>query len=129
MRITILSALASTALVLSGCSMEGGETASASSAAVVQNAPDFALAVSAPGRDAKDVELDASRKPAEVLSFMGLEAGDDVADMLAGGGYYSGIMGRAVGPNGSVTAYNTGSFAKTENAIKKWSEEIVRAHV
>ena len=122
MRIFLTAILAPSVLVMAACSKGGGETASASSVATPRAAPDFASAVGAPGRDAKDIELDASRQPAAVLSFMGLEHGDKAADILAGGGYYSEIMARAVGPEGSVTAFNTGTFAKTDDALKKWTE-------
>ena len=123
MHILLRPVLATSMLALAACSGQGSgqgnETASAASVATPSAAPDFASAVGAPGRDAKDVELDSSRKPAEILSFMGLEYGDKVADILAGGGYYSEIMGRAVGAEGSVTAYNTGTFGKSENAFDR----------
>ena len=68
-------------------------------------APDFAAAVSAPGRPAEAVALDEGRHPAEMLAFMGLKRGDSVLDYGAGTGYYSEIMGRAVGPTGHVSAW------------------------
>jgi len=82
--------------------------------------PDFAAAVTAPGRDEADIKLDESRKPAEVLTFMGLETGDIVLDIFAGGGYYSEIMGRAVGPNGSVIAVNPPQFTTSHQSKAKW---------
>ena len=69
-------------------------------------APDpavIAAAVAASDRRDGDRELDASRKPAEVLAFFGLEAGMDAADIIPGEGYYSDIMAHVVGPDGSVT--------------------------
>lgn len=72
---------------------------------------DVAAAVAAPGRPADDVKLDEGRKPVEVLTFMGLKPGDQVADIMAGGGYYTEIMARAVGPKGHVTAYNPHQFS------------------
>lgn len=122
MRLLLTSVLATSALALAACSAEGGETASASTVATPSAIPDFASAVAATGRDTKDMELDSSRQPAAVLSFMGLEYGDKVADILAGGGYYSELMARAVGSEGSVTAFNTGTFSTTDAALKKWSE-------
>lgn len=76
-----------------------------------RGAPDYAAAVSAPGRAASDVALDEVRRPAEVLRWLGLRRGDRVLDYFAGSGYYSEIMARAVGPTGSVTAWNTPFFA------------------
>lgn len=71
---------------------------------------DVAAAVSAPGRPAAAVQLDASRHPAEILSFMGLQRGDRALDLFTGTGYYAEIMGRAVGPAGSVTAWEPANF-------------------
>ena len=71
---------------------------------------DVATAVSAPGRPADAVQLDASRRPAEILSFMGLERGDRALDLFTGTGYFAEIMGRAVGPRGSVMAWEPANF-------------------
>jgi predicted methyltransferase len=40
--------------------------------------------------------------PVEVLDFAGLETGMQVLELEAGGGYYTEILSRAVGANGSV---------------------------
>jgi predicted methyltransferase len=78
-------------------------------------APDFAAAVAAPGRPAEAVALDEGRRPAEVLAFMGLKRGDSVLDYGAGTGYYSEIMGRAVGPTGHVSAWIPPAATAREN--------------
>lgn len=70
----------------------------------------IAAAVAAPGRPADDVKLDASRRPAEVLGFLGLKPGMRAADIMAGSGYYTEIMARAVGPKGRVTAFEPTQF-------------------
>jgi len=76
-----------------------------------QAAPaDVAAAVSAPGRPADAIALDAGRRPAEVLRFMGLRRGDRALDLFTGSGYYAEIMGRAVGPAGSVLAWEPTNF-------------------
>ena len=49
-------------------------------------APDFAAAVAASDRPADEVKLDSSRKPAELLAFMGLKRGDRAVDLFTGGG-------------------------------------------
>src|SRR5688572_24180116 len=67
-----------------------------------QAAPDFAAAVSAPGRPEAATKLDEVRRPAEVLRWLGLRRGDRVLDYFTGTGYYAEIMARAVGPTGSV---------------------------
>ncbi|VAW01074.1 Mlr5283 protein [hydrothermal vent metagenome] len=120
MRVLLLSTLSAATLVLTGCAMEGGATNSASSAPA-KIAPDFAAAVSASGRDEGDVKLDTSRRPAELLAFMGLETGDTVIDIFSGGGYYSEIIGRAVGSSGSVVAVNPPQFVSSDAAKAKWA--------
>lgn len=53
-----------------------------------------------------DVELDAMRHPAEILSFVGVEPGWRVADLGAGGGYYTRVLSAAVGGDGHVHTQN-----------------------
>lgn len=77
--------------------------------AVAKPAP-IAVAVAAKDRPAEAVALDASRKPTEVLTFMGLKPGMKAFDLLTGTGYYAEIMGRAVGPKGSVIAYSPANY-------------------
>lgn len=56
--------------------------------------------------------LDEGRKPAEILAFAGLKAGDVVADYQAGGGYYSELIAGVVGPKGRVYALTQPNFYK-----------------
>lgn len=63
-----------------------------------------AAIVAAPDRTAKDREADARRKPAELLSFIGIKPGMTVLDISAGGGYTTELLWRAVGPGGHVYA-------------------------
>lgn len=70
----------------------------------------IAAAVAAKDRPGEAVALDASRKPVEVLNFMGLKPGMKAFDLLTGTGYYAEIMGRAVGPKGSVVAYSPANY-------------------
>ena len=76
---------------------------------------DVAAAVSAPGRPAAATALDAGRHPAEVLRFMGLRRGDRALDLFTGSGYYGEIMARAVGPRGSVLAWNPTAFTDNDD--------------
>lgn len=121
MRAFITAALATSVLALGACTYSDNGTASASSAAARPAAPDFAAAVSAPGRVEGDTKLDASRMPVETLSFMGLETGDTVVDIFAGGGYYSEIMGAAAGSGGSVLAVNPPQFVSSDASKEKWA--------
>ena len=75
-----------------------------------QAVPDvIAAAVLSPTRDADRAD-DANRKPAEVLALFGIEPGMRVLDLLAGGGYYTEIVSRVVGPEGSVIFHNNEAY-------------------
>jgi len=65
----------------------------------------LASAVADPARPTADRERDADRRPAEVLAFAGLTPGMKVADLIPGGGYFTRIFSKAVGPMGKVYAY------------------------
>jgi predicted methyltransferase len=65
-------------------------------------APDYAALLAAPDRLVKDTARDAARKPAEVLAFSKIMTGNTVIDMEAGGGYFTELISRAVGPTGKV---------------------------
>jgi predicted methyltransferase len=76
-----------------------------------QTVPDYiAKAVASTERSDKDRERDARDKPAELLAFAGLKPGMSVADVFGGGGYWSEILVRAVGPEGSVTLVNNAPY-------------------
>src|SRR5271166_5347486 len=68
-------------------------------------APDFiAAAVADPNRPATDKDRDANRKPVETLAFAGVKPGDQVAELLPGGGYFTRLFSKVVGPSGHVYA-------------------------
>jgi len=85
--------------------LAGLAVALASPAAAAPKPADIDAAVAAPGRPEAQVKLDAGRKPAEMLKFLGLRRGDRALDLFGGSGYFSEIMARAVGPEGRVTAW------------------------
>jgi predicted methyltransferase len=64
-----------------------------------------------PSRPQEDRDGDASRAPAQVLEFFGVGPGDRVADLLAGGGYYTRILVPLVGNSGRVYAGNNPFYA------------------
>lgn len=77
-------------------------------------------------RSAADKELDDSRKPVEVLDYLGLEEGMTAIDFMAGAGWFSEVLSRAVGPNGKVYLQNsTGGFARGSTA-ETTAERIAR---
>lgn len=63
-----------------------------------------AAAVADKNRPAADTALDAERKPAEMLVFAGVKPGQTVVDLIPGGGYFTRIFAKAVGPKGTVYA-------------------------
>ena len=63
-----------------------------------------AAAVASPDRPKADVERDALRKPAELIAFAGIRRGQDVGDLMPGGGYFTRIFSGVVGPKGRVYA-------------------------
>lgn len=64
----------------------------------------IAAAVADPLRPAADTARDAARKPAETVAFAGVKPGSVVAELAPGGGWYTRILARAVGPTGHVYA-------------------------
>lgn len=67
--------------------------------------PHIEAAVQDAARPEADTSRDDLRKPAELLEFAGIRPGMVVVDMLPGGGYFTRIFARAVGPKGQVYAY------------------------
>jgi predicted methyltransferase len=70
----------------------------------------IAAAVASDERSPDNVKLDESRKPAELLKFLGLRPGMRVADPFGGNFYWAEITGRAVGPSGHVTVWEPKQF-------------------
>lgn len=62
-------------------------------------------ALSDPARPAADTSRDVNRHPGELIAFAGLKPGMKVVDLWPGGGYYTRILARTVGPRGRVYAY------------------------
>jgi predicted methyltransferase len=67
-------------------------------------------AVAAPGRSPDNVKLDAARKPAQVLSYLGLKSGMNVLDLFGANAYWAEISSAVVGPKGHVTVWNPSQF-------------------
>jgi len=64
--------------------------------------PQIEAIVASPDRSEADRRNDVRRKPVEMLAFTGVRPGMTVLDVVAGGGYTSELLARAVGPNGRV---------------------------
>ena len=65
------------------------------------------VALSGSDREVTDFARDNARKPVQVLEFLGIQTGMTVLDLYAAGGYYTFILSKAVGENGTVYAQNT----------------------
>ncbi len=100
-------------------------TAAAASTAAAAPAVDYAAIVAAPDRTDADRALDAGRHPAELLAAVGVRPGDRVADLMAGGGYTTELLARAVGPGGAVYGQNN-RFVLERFAEKPWTERLAR---
>jgi predicted methyltransferase len=81
--------------------------------------------VDAPDRSDDDRKLDKGRHPAEMLAFLGIAPGQKVAELMAGGGYTSEILARAVGPTGVVYGQNN-KFILDRFAEKPWSARLAK---
>lgn len=64
----------------------------------------ISAAVADSSRPDADKQRDADRKPAETLAFADIKRGESVAELLPGGGYFTRILSKAVGPKGKVLA-------------------------
>jgi len=84
--------------------------------------PGIAAAVAAPTRSADNVKLDESRKPVEVLSFLGLRPGMHVIDLFGGNRYWTEIIAPVVGPKGHVLVWEPAQFYDADS--KKAFEEF-----
>jgi predicted methyltransferase len=90
------------------CVLAAGVAVASLSLASSQAAPVPAYvsaAIADPGRPADDVKRDGDRKPAEMAAFAGVRPGEKVADLVPGGGYFTRIYAKVVGPKGHVYAY------------------------
>jgi len=83
-----------------------GACAAASLAAVPALAQKPSAAVTAAvadkGRPEADTKRDADRKPAEIVAFAGIKPGQSVEELFPGGGYYTRILSKTVGPKGKM---------------------------
>lgn len=84
----------------------------ASSLCVAAESDAIKAAVADPNRTAEDRARDERDHAVDVLTFFAIKPGMVVADVFAGSGYYSELIGRVVAPKGKVYLYNNAGFAK-----------------
>jgi predicted methyltransferase len=97
------------------------ETAAAGSA----TAPEIRTAIDHADRLGGDRDEDSWRKPDAVLAFLEVKPGMRVVDYFAGGGYYTELLARVVGPQGQVIAYNNAPYLKyaAEKPAQRYGED------
>jgi predicted methyltransferase len=72
--------------------------------------PTISAAVAATNRTPDNVKLDAGRKPAQLLQFLGLKRGMHVLDLFGANAYWAEIEAPVVGPKGHVTVWQPTQF-------------------
>ena len=97
------------------------------SSACVFAADVYDAAVLHAGRSSADLKRDETDHPADVLRLSGIKPGMQVADLLAGDGYYSELLSYVVGAKGHVFLLNnTGFDSFVDNA---WKGRIETQHL
>ena len=81
--------------------------------------------VRAADRTEADRQLDAGRKPAELLTFLHVAPGMRVLDLAAGGGYTTELLARSVGDTGTV--YGENPKFVLGFAEQTWSERLQKS--
>ncbi len=88
----------------------------------------LAAALADPGRPSEDSSRDAARHPAELLAFAGVKPGDRALDFIMGGGYFTRILAKAVGPKGHVWAYTPDEFIKFKASYGEDQKKVAGAY-
>ena len=91
--------------------------ASAAGAQTTDAGAAIAAAVADSLRPAADTARDGERKPAEIVAFAGVKPGSVVAEIAPGGGYYTRVLAKSVGPNGKVYALMPAFFANRPGGL------------
>jgi len=86
--------------------------------------PDYAALVAAPDRTDDDKKMDPGRSPAPLLAFLGVQPGMKVGELVAGRGYTTELLARAVSPGGTVLAENPPGAL--QRVGKPWAERLER---
>ncbi len=132
-------ALLTVAFVVTACSKPASEAepaaaepAPAPAAAVEPEVSIYAAAIANEARPEEDLSSDAGRKPAAVLEHFGIQRGDVVLEMWAGGGYYTELLAHVVGESGKVVAHaNTPilNFAGEQHAMRHADNRLPNTEV
>jgi predicted methyltransferase len=80
----------------------------------------------APDRPEADQQRDRIRKPIEVMEFLGVQDGMTALDVIAAGGWYTGILSAAVGSAGHVYSQNPTFIVEREGFVQGETERHAR---
>src|SRR5215471_17133707 len=85
--------------------------------------PDYvAKAVADPGR-AEDAKNDGRRKGAEIVAFSTAKPGDKVLELIPGGGYFTRVFSKVVGPQGRIYAVWPTEYDESVDKLKAIAAE------
>lgn len=113
-----IAALALFMFLLGACGQQSAEPES--SPPVEPDVSIYAAALASDSRSEEDRASDAGRQGATVLEFFGIEPGDVILEMWAGGGYYTELLAHVVGESGKVVVHaNTPILAFAGEAHEK----------
>jgi predicted methyltransferase len=96
--------------------------------AFAQVPANLTAALADPARPASDTARDAARHPGEILALADIKPGAKVADLMMGGGYFTRILSAAVGPTGTVYAYQPGEFIKYQAKYGEDQKTVAAAY-
>jgi len=80
-------------------------------AATTATSAHVTAAVSDAARPKADTDLDADRKPAEMVAFAEIKPGEKIGELIPGGGYMTRVFSKAIGPTGKLYAFNAAPAA------------------
>jgi predicted methyltransferase len=117
---TSVSSLA-VAVALSSCATTPVAVADATPApAADANAiPAYVTAAAADPARGEDLQIDARRHGPELIAFSEVKPGDTVLELVPGGGYFTRIFSKVVGPDGRVYAAIPAPMEKYSDDTKK----------
>lgn len=72
--------------------------------ALAAPAPDFVEKLTSESRPLEDRVRDGARRPYQVMQLLGVNAGETLLDVGAGGGWFTRVLSAATGPSGKVIA-------------------------
>lgn len=118
-RLSITIVAAGLALSVGACASTGGGAGGGYAAAAVADA----------GRPQADKERDVHRKPAEMLALAGIKPGSKVGELIPGGGYFTRIFSKAVGPKGKVYAIINPTTPQRPAAVRAIAADAAYSNV